>query len=1216
MNSQSLSAASQSVSQINNLLIQGFSNPDTTLIGDVDLDTATLSELKEGLRLLLTHSFDYYSRTYMESVSYILVDIAQRDYSSNFWSLVAEDFFEFDQIKRQQVKTLFQETCLRYDMPLFEEDSKSGYSIITPIICHAGIPNEQLNSFFKTVEDNITGYRNIFPDSSEEVFRYSYVSVQRFVKYLGDDYSTFMTQWLMTSESAESDSSEEDLNRLLRDTFPSEKILVPYRFLNKYIEWLNLPVDIKKGSSVKRTRFNKPSIHIDNRGIGLTLELPQQTVDPGLDYYMSGNEKLYWTIAIGDRTVTVPCSLYYNQNTNKWFSEDSALVLKESMFDAASAKAIEIEVFLDDASHSLNKVTIPFLNEGYMLFDHLGIYQSQYSQLSHLFLMIPNALEADARQIEPLSNIPYWPGYKLFNILLHQNEALKIFERSNRKEKVSFYYQGKLKPELIQGKNLFDNQNIYMEFPQLAIPGSISNDRKVVISNIWDREKTHTIELSEQMTTINLRDYLEEGNYGKFDLRYLVDNKTKSRDTFYYIPEIILRPANDFWPAPVEGYKSNAYEFAMPKDVNLSLDQLEESLNQLINTGRRIAFIADKSVTKIKGAIELEVGARKHYVPFNMPARPLIWSLTSRDDDSFIPTDKAIREDWSHFMKLAEPYIVVQTGDLGAPQLDCKISVQRTDGTEIMAQEHTLPSNGSFAFPLSDIRSAAESTNNKRFKVVLSIVDPDGGNIGDFPLFISQDAIDVNFFTATQEDEFVCIYWEEKGSLSDRILIAQNLSAPWTDDKIFDLLDGQCSHRLPSYIFNDGYYTLKIDAPPDDSPFSKIYYKPKTFVSERVLSVKGHSLNASELVQWLNDDILTYLLDPDEEDFPDPADYCLENQNDVIYLSKSYLSILKTQSELDSKEVIFDEFEKIKDLYLQVARNSSITLTSILMALLEEKFSSDQLSQLLALFNILWLRDEECDELSGSVYFQKLRQVVPELAFQIAISTNSHLDWVERWIGPRDLRDLLQLDVEKNAVEVLSGRLEDTAVQTSLWADSGDYWPSFEEFCAYAEHYSETIRRSRGKNKSQKQILDEYEQANYASSKRLFGLTSLRLLQKIQHVAKDKSIDEEVKDLSDSMLHYVDKNLLPFSKDLAKIYPEAYNYIYLMKSYDNDVIIDLSYSIFTIMLFAVLYRHGKWKSSTSLILKYVAKIQHYFPSLYRHTLVLFEIYQLNGEANL
>lgn len=1216
MNSQSLTAASQSVSQINNLLIKEFSNRDTTLIGDVDLDTATLSELKEGLRLLLIRSFDYYSQAYMESLAYLLVDIAQSDYSGNFWSLVAEDFFEFDQTKRQLVKTLFQETCLRYDMPLFEEDSKSGYRIITPIICHAGIPNEQLYSFFKTVEENITGYESILPYAIDDVFRYSYISVRRFVQYLDDDYSTFITQWLLVSESSGSDSSEDDLNRLLRETFPSEKIIVPYRFLTKYIEWLNLPVDIKKGSTVKRTRFNKPSIHVDSRGIGLIMELPQQTVDPGSDYYMSGKEKLHWMINIGEHRITETCSLYYNKNTNKWFSEDRSLVLKESMFDAIFAKEIEIEVFLDDASHSLYKATIPFLNKGYLLFNNQGVYQTQYLQLSHLLIMLPCTMEADAKQIEPLPNIPYWPSYRLFNIMLRQDEELKIYERGSRTEKSSILYQGRPTPELFQGNNLFENKNIYMELPQLAIPGSISSNRDIVITNIWDREKTYLIKLSEQVATISLKNYLEEEDYGKYEIRYLEDNKTKSREIFYYVPEIVLRPINNFWPDPVEGYKTNTYEFEMPEFINIALDQHEESSNRLRDMNRRITFISGKSVTKVRGVIELEVSARKHYVPFEMSARPLVWALTSQEEDPFIPTDKVIREDWSHFKKLGEPYIVVHTGDLGAPQLDCKISVQRTDGAEIMAREYTLPSNGSLAFPLSDIRAAAESTNNKRFKVVLSINDPAGSNIGGFPLFISQDAIEVNFFTATQEDEFVYIEWEEKGSLSDRVLIAQNISAPWTDDKIFNLLDGQCSHRLQSYIFNDGYYTFKIEAPPDESPFSKMFYKPKVFASKRIFAVEGHSLNASELVQWLNDDALTYLLNVNEEDFPDPADYCLEDQNDIIYFSKSYLSIRKSKLELHSDNPIYKEFEKVEDLYQQVARESELPVAGILKTLLEENFSSDQLSQLLALFNMIWLRDEECDELSGSVYFQKLRQVVPELAFQIAISTNSHLDWVERWIGPRDLRDLLQLDVEKNAVEVLSGRLDNTAVQTSLWADNGDYWPSFEEFCAYLEHYRETITRGRGKNKSQKQILDEYEQANYASSKRLFGLTSLRLLQKIQHVAKDKSIDEEVKDLSDSMLHYVDKNLLPFSKDLAKIYPEAYNYIYLMKSYDDDEIIDLSYSIFTIMLFAVLYRHGKWKSSTSLILKYVAKIQHYFPSLYRHTLVLFEIYQLNGEANL
>ncbi|NLC40901.1 MAG: hypothetical protein GX763_08315, partial [Clostridiaceae bacterium] len=712
------------------------------------------------------------------------------------------------------------------------------------------------------------------------------------------------------------------------------------------------------------------------------------------------------------------------------------------MFDAISAKEIEIEVFLDDASHSLYKATIPFLNKGYLLFNNQGVYQTQYLQISHLLIMLPYTMEAKAKRIEPLPNIPYWPSYRLCNVSLHQDEELKIFERSSHKEKASILYQGKPTPELFQGIKLFENEKIYMRLPQVTIPGSVSSNREIVVANIWDRDKTYWIKLSEQATTISLKDYLEEEGYGKYELRYLIDNKTKSREIFYYIPEIELKPVNDFWPDPIEGYKTNTYEFEMPAFLNITLDQHEKSSNQLRDKSRRSTFISEKSATKVRGAIELEVGARKHYVPFEMPARPLIWSLTSQEDDSFISTDKVIREDWSHFRKLGEPYIVIQTGDLRHPQLDCKISVQRTDGAEIIAQEHTLPSNGSLAFPLSDVRVAAEATNNKRFKVVLSINDPAGSNIGDFPVFICQDAIEVSSFTAIQEDEFVYLDWEEEGSLSDRVLIAQNLSAPWTDDKIFRLIDGQCSHRLQSYIFNDGYYTFKIEAPPDESPFSKMFYKPKVFTSKRIFAAEGHSLNASELVQWLNDDVLTYLLNVSEEDFPDPVDYYLEDQKDVIYFSKSYLSLKKSKLELHSNDPIYKEFEKIENLYQQVARESGLPVPCILKALLAENFTPDQLSQLLALFNILWLKDEECEELFASVYFQKLRQIVPELAFQIAISTNNNLDWVERWIGSRDLRDLLQLDVEKSAMKTLSSRLDNTEGQTSLWADNGDYWPS------------------------------------------------------------------------------------------------------------------------------------------------------------------------------
>ena len=109
-------------------------------------------------------------------------------------------------------------------------------------------------------------------------------------------------------------------------------------------------------------------------------------------------------------------------------------MLKESMFDAIFAKEIEIEVFLDDASHSLYKATIPFLNKGYLLFNNQGVYQTQYLQLSHLLIMLPCTMEADAKQIEPLPNIPYWPSYRLFNIMLRQDEELKIYERGSRTE--------------------------------------------------------------------------------------------------------------------------------------------------------------------------------------------------------------------------------------------------------------------------------------------------------------------------------------------------------------------------------------------------------------------------------------------------------------------------------------------------------------------------------------------------------------------------------------------------------------------------------------------------------------------------------------------------------------------------------------------------------------------------------------------------------------
>ncbi|NLB55205.1 MAG: hypothetical protein GX811_05475, partial [Lentisphaerae bacterium] len=562
-------------------------------------------------------------------------------------------------------------------------------------------------------------------------------------------------QWQDVTQTLyhENATGDELADALIASYDNEEEIFISNPLLNQYCEWRSRPVETESGQKIRKALFSSPRILLNTDGMGIYLRLPQQKIQSEFPV-----PKVNWHIRSDEFQTSESCSVFASQIDNHAYSEESIVVLKP-------ARQYNVDLFnSDDYQKPMSSWTLDMLKRPYMAFTMNGDLikgESLYGNQSILVLPDRYSLRASC-QISELSRIPYWARYQVLSLAYQPSDTISIYERETGNKVDELHISSSVKPELIRGQLLFNNTGIYTSLPYIKIPDYNNYPWKATLITAMERI---SILLDDIKTNeVPLHNWISSTDYGAYELRIQNNKGNRYQIRFYYVPNIIVTNDAGHWPKPISGYESNQIQIIMPEYIEINLDHYDIEANLVHDQERRMVFSGVNSVTSVNGLIKINSSRNPIVISFRLAIRPLLWSIFGVSNKGQVQMmDTVIRYDWNSLSNSEELFLIISTGDLGAPSLESRLTAQRPNGEILMDKEIQIKSWSQTKFGLSDLIFSPELIDSHRLTVALTLMSPDQSITENFPILIISERLKIIQFRKHEEEGFIHFEWRESG---------------------------------------------------------------------------------------------------------------------------------------------------------------------------------------------------------------------------------------------------------------------------------------------------------------------------------------------------------------------------------------------------------------------------------------------------------------------
>lgn len=1190
----SLFSSDSSIQEINKILIRELSG-NIRIIGDIELSSEDFEILKSRLRLTLRADFKTNANYYGESLCVFLVYCAQMFFDEHgFWLYVEDLLMKISFVQRHDIRKQFITTCKFYGFNDFENERISGHAIITPIICHAGISNSNLDSFFEILKDAVSdvefaGELNL----SEGIFDYFLIHmapiyIKRYLNSLDEERDSFLLQWYDVIHSFYNElSTAESLTAELLSLYKSETdTIIPFRYLAHYCDWKRRPVITAEKNKAKRASFKSPQIFLNTDCLGIFIRLPQQRL---ISEYKP--RRITWLIKSDDAISIIECQAFVDGADDHFVTEEIESLLKP-------AKMYSFELYDDvDQNEPIAHWNIDLGNRIFLAFTSRGdLIKSDTVNANQGIFVIEEQWKIEGKAyFAELTKIPYWGRFNIVSYSAVINTTLSISDRKTGKLVQSISIAPFEKPELVGGELLWNNPGVYFKLPRIRLP-RINNSKwhgtLILPSGRYEFDQNE----SEQ-NDIVLAESIKPEAFGTYELRIRNGAENRYQIRFHYVPELKLVSDTSKWPVPKDGYHSDKIQIQLPQGIDIKLNQLIQDFDAIHGQDHRVVFSCLNNINKVNGKIIVSNSSPDISCPVQISLRPILWSVLGGVNDKLVLTDKPIRQDYSTLLKNSEQFLFISTGDIGADTLDGKLIGRRADGTVLLEREIEVKAWHQFKWDYSDLLLSADTGESKRFTIFLELFAPDGPTIGSWPIMIVNNPVKINDLVKEKLENGIKISWRESGNKLDRVLIIQNLFEPWSDSIIFPIDDNMEKIVLSASDVVRGLYCFKIDATPEWSPFGQTDYSPARIDLKNIISFGLVPPLPSRIIS-INVKSLEFLLTAKTNELELPA-LSLSTEAEIDQLAKSFL-FLKSNQELFNPV----KFNKVISIYKSIGKKTAISPESLLRFLLSRFRAINQLNLLQEFFGLAVIPG-----ISGKPFFRNheislLANNNPTCAFQISLSQGDNVEWIIRWIGEGDLHHILSIDPDQLS-SYISDRMSEHPSNETLWTIPDGYWGSIEDSIKFSQ-YVRALKPSEIYANND-DLIKAYEHKNKLDEYRLFGKTYLAALQELQdaHV----KFAEDFRKFED----FYEKAIKPQNIHSSKLYPGVHDKLLRrVDRYEDNPLEDLAYKIGITVLDSVMYRRGEWALPDYGLMRQIARLRSIIPGFYRRDLVLIEMYILGG----
>ena len=772
-------------SQIINDILDKFCNLNSDSIIDRILDSKEEYEtICQTIRSILRWKrLGYIIAFHKELIATFLVGTAKYYYNDGeggFWNQVENIIPQIKAYSRSDIVTAFYQVIQKYNLPDFEEERTEGYKLIAPIICHAGIPINCLDSWFDAIYQ-MRNVKYIYIESELNfACRYADKPVKRYVNFLSG-------RGILADEVQQ---LQELINCVILDKEIPEVLEFSYEVKLAAFKWAQQK---KASKNYRFERYAVPELIFDSESYGLTVRLPKMK--------LKEESWILWEIDVDGELYRKKA--YGKETANGYFYSD---------YDILIQPATTIKGKLTDENGNLLADFILKSEKDYLVFNNNGKQnKSKYLAKTPSYFICDNGASV-------CDNLQVAFEYKDFIAYVNDPDTDKEVWISNGFEVSTFYV--KEKPELTDGRLLFDGNvdfedvDVYSDMPQLTVP--FDGKWEITLTDGGNRRVDCVRYADGEISIDNLiREEFGALEYGIYRLRVKHDKSGYSSFKFIYLPHCTIRKTG-FFPGD-SGYEIAIIKFECADDISV-IDLNNANIQQI-------------EIPVSDNVFEGHICYNGLYIPFHIHLKAFTWEIFNEEKSFGVDNKKSnislndLRN--SEWVMLN---IHNHTDKTYSIEINCGENYERI---------YYMGPNRKFSFNLKELTESVDASKEPYSSISIKVSDNK-----KFTVCSIKKQLNITGLVGKQiEDNKVLFCWDEDGALIDRELAVSNLILPHktdgypiSDGNKYTAVDQNAFDEKQSYMIfirqiETGYSSIYGDF--EDK--KRIFNVPKMYIRRKVL---------------------------------------------------------------------------------------------------------------------------------------------------------------------------------------------------------------------------------------------------------------------------------------------------------------------------------------------------------------------------------------------
>jgi hypothetical protein len=1135
--------------------------PKYSLLGDLPLSEKDFNHLAAAIKILYGNRMNQrFSYLLKECLSVFIVFCAVYEYEDRtFWRQIEEYLGELSQNRRVELFSIFSRVLEEYKLHKFENESEEGRTYVTPILCHAGIPINSLNTYFEAISNTVND--NFYDD----------FDVDDYLSYLKNKTERTVQRYLKLSNKRDSYNFIQNTKKLiLSDSVDHDEELFHGNYLRMYEQitlWMEKPKVKKNLQARSNVQITAPKIKLDLNGVGVYCELPRIIVKDSYDSY------LIWEIALDETTTLVKADFY---------KRSGVLVSEEKIMTLRSAKTYSITLKVDD--NIISKWEFDGVRGNYLAFSPNGhVIKTEALPNNSVILLLNKSINIIGKEELPITELPAIPLWDEFNVYQMDLSNLKALLC----EGFTIPIRSENKPVLAGGKALFNQENAraYMDLPYIKVP--IINDgewhleiKHKVGSNIFSKSN-HVVEAGRDR--IMLSSFIQNGCFGEYDIKIWNRAGFNGRFTLEYVPySTFIADKNEYWPSSHQGYVNNTRSIRTGTSVELEVYNAEKmaELNRgdhnvyRYKVNERDRFLIGEYRYQFKGNI-FSTSIKKSI-------HPISWGIIGIENELIDLSSKVYTLTLEDFATATDPYLLFAFDfDLQDEIEFLKFDLVGSDQMILQSHYVSIDNKDGLRIPLNsflfEVQNAAAAID---YQLRVSLYNSREFVVTSFLVARLQEEVVVANAQFTQTETAIHFKWEESGTCCGRECVIVNFLKPWEAPYHFKIEDKSCELHILNESLTEGVNRYLIQKENDDLFFDEVEAEIcslSNFQKGRII-IKGENHFSTDLESILYRMLRSRFLKKEqvprrlagiESEIPNLQ---VKVPEDIHYISAAYIMHERFLKVKDDAPRVMKIFDSLFELFSSYGKET-------IKYVLESDFSTSFKKDLLHKFY--------CTNLTSAIRFNDLQmKLLAEIDGDMAgfinlIQSEQKMSGLN-WAGIPDLSVLREEDLFGNG-DSESTFLSDENLGKSSYIND------------YFNYVYDSLQRPKNLSKRTDDFLREFQRDKSVQETSIFGKTRLHLLVDWRDKNKDfKMIQARLSDVID----------IPCDHELKLQFSDAFQVISKRK-YDGDD--ELGYYIGLIALYASFIRNGlmKDRKAFSKLLNYTIRK---CGKLYYRDALLIELY--------